>query len=59
MLMIKLPFICVFLLKESGKCLKSVQVFCGSTPNYEKTFDAPNQRPYHFQTAKLLFLVKQ
>ena len=30
-----------------------------TTPNYEKTFDAPNQRPYHFQTVKLLFLVKQ
>ena len=30
-----------------------------NTPNYEKTFDAPNQRPYHFQTVKLLFLVKQ
>ena len=30
-----------------------------TTPNYEKTFDAPNQRPYHFQTVILLFLVKQ
>ena len=49
------------------KC--SLKVFCGcsykttwnshTTPNYEKTFDAPNQRPYHFQTVKLLFLVKQ
>ena len=53
MLMIKLPFTCVLLLKESGKCLKSVQVFCGhsykttwnshTTPNYEKTFNAVNQ----------------
>ena len=35
------------------------KVNSNTTPNYEKTFDAPNQRPYHFQTVKLLFLVKQ
>ena len=45
------------------KC--SLKVFCGcsykttwnshTTPNYEKTFDAPNQRPYHFQTVKFNF----
>ena len=29
-----------------------------TTPNYEKTFGTLNQRLYHLQTVKLLFLVK-